>query len=45
VLGAISTETTRTHRYSTAGSFVVTVTQREVSGRETTATVTVTVTS
>jgi hypothetical protein len=45
-LGAISTQTTRTHSYSNGGrSFNVTVTQVEASGNRTTASVTVTVTS
>jgi hypothetical protein len=45
-LGAISTQTTRTHSYSTGGrSFNVTVTQVEADGNRTTASVTVTVTS
>jgi PKD repeat protein len=46
VLGAISQQTTRTHAYSTGGrSFNVVVTQREANGNQTTASVTVTVTS
>ena len=43
-LGAVSTQNTRTHQYSSPGVYVVTVTQVEVSGRQTTATTTVTIT-
>ena len=44
-LGPISTETTVTRRFQTIGQKVVTVTQTEVNGRVTTATVSVTVTN
>jgi hypothetical protein len=44
-LGAISTQTVRQHTYSSIGQKTVTVTQTEVNGRITIATVTVTVTN
>ncbi len=44
-LGAISTQTTRTHQFASQGQKTVTVTQIEAGGRQTIATVTVTVTN
>jgi hypothetical protein len=44
-LGALGTQTTVTHQYTTTGQKVVTVTQREVNGRVTVASVTVSVTN
>ena len=44
-LGALGTQTTVPHQYTTAGQKVVTVTQREVNGRVTIASVTVSVTN
>lgn len=43
--GAVSTQRTVTHSYSTIGTKTVTVTQTEVNGRVTTATVTISVTN